>query len=93
MSLTKRLLTTLGKDSKATVFAESTFGEKNVLATTDIKMANLMLSGDLDGGITSGSTMIVGDSRTFKCAEGATPLRIFVTKEIFDTYFSSCLPD
>ncbi len=41
------------------------FGEKDYV-TTDVPMVNVALSGDLDGGLTSGLTVLAGPSKHFK---------------------------
>ena len=41
------------------------FGEKDVV-TTDVPMINVALSGDVDGGLTSGLTVLAGPSKHFK---------------------------
>jgi len=65
-SLMARLIEAAGKTSRATVLDQSDFFTKDVLAQTDVPLINIMMGGTLDGGITPGSTMLVGDSRTFK---------------------------
>ena len=60
------------------------FEEKDFI-TTDYPMINLALSGDIDGGLTSGLTMIAGPSKHFKCAAFDTVLEIFTKdKELID---------
>ena len=41
------------------------FGEKEMV-TTDVPMVNVALSGDIDGGLTSGLTVLAGPSKHFK---------------------------
>ena len=41
------------------------FGEKDYV-TTDVPMVNVALSGDIDGGLTSGLTVLAGPSKHFK---------------------------
>ena len=65
-SLAKRLIAASGKDSLAGMMDASNYGDKEVICQTNVPMLNVMLGGDLDGGITCGVTQIVGDSRTFK---------------------------
>lgn len=64
-SLASRLIKSAGK-SMATVMTSSNMGDKKTLAQTSVPILNVMLGGDLDGGITAGITQLVGDSRTFK---------------------------
>jgi len=65
-SLAKRLIQATGKESRASILTDSKFFDKEVVCTTSIPMANLLMSGFVKGGITPGITMVVGDSRTFK---------------------------
>lgn len=65
-SLASRLMKAAGKGSMATVMTASGHGDKVVLCKTHVPILNVMIGGDLDGGITAGLTQIVGDSRTFK---------------------------
>lgn len=46
-------------------------------AKTDVLAINIALAGDLDGEVTPGHTIIAGDSRHFKCLDGATPLEVY----------------
>src|SRR5210317_247531 len=41
------------------------FAEKDII-TTDVPMVNVALSGDIDGGLTSGLTVLAGPSKHFK---------------------------
>ena len=41
------------------------FGEKDIV-TTDVPMINVALSGDIDGGLTNGLTVLAGPSKHFK---------------------------
>ena len=64
-SLASRLIKSSGK-SMGTILSVSNMGDKRVINQTDVPILNVMLGGDLDGGITSGVTQVIGDSRTFK---------------------------
>ena len=66
MSLAKKFLEVAGKDSHASVMADSSFKIKTAVYKTNIPVINAMMSGDIDGGVMPGITTIVGDSRTFK---------------------------
>lgn len=63
-SLMTKMLKSAGKGSS--VLSGSDFAEKNVLCSTSVPMVNVMLSGELDGGLKAGLTQLIGDSRTFK---------------------------
>ena len=41
------------------------FAEKDII-TTEVPMVNVALSGDIDGGLTSGLTVLAGPSKHFK---------------------------
>ncbi|ACV50256.1 UvsX RecA-like recombination protein [Delftia phage PhiW-14] len=64
-SLAARLIKAAGK-SHATMLSASDLGRKDVICHSSIPILNVMLSGELNGGITCGITQVVGDSRTFK---------------------------
>ncbi len=66
MSLTGKLLSGLAKTSRASVLTQSKFFDKQALTKLSVAIMAAMCSGHLDGGPTAGSTMLVGDSRTFK---------------------------
>ena len=54
------------KISSTEVLADSVlFAEKDIIST-DVPMVNAALSGDLDGGLTSGLTVLAGPSKHFK---------------------------
>lgn len=65
-SLAQRLIASTGKTSRASILTQSKFFDKAPLCKTDTPLINALLSGHLDGGLTAGVTMLVGDSRTFK---------------------------
>ncbi len=65
-SLASRLIKSAGKKSLAVAMSASNYGEKTVIAQTQVPILNVMMGGSLDGGITCGVTQVVGDSRTFK---------------------------
>jgi RecA/RadA recombinase len=59
----------LKKNSKiksTSVLADSQFFNKKDMITTDVPMINVALSGDLDGGLTPGLTVLAGPSKHFK---------------------------
>lgn len=66
MSLAQKLMTAAGKGSRAVMLSESDLDLKSVVAKTKVPLVNLMLSGDLNGGLIPGITQLVGDSRSFK---------------------------
>jgi len=50
------------------VMSESTMFGKRDMVPTDVPMLNVALSGDVNGGLTSGVTIVAGPSRHFKTA-------------------------
>jgi len=63
------LMSKLKKNSKvkesATLADSAFFNQKDVIPT-DVPMMNVALSGDIDGGVTSGLTVLAGPSKHFK---------------------------
>lgn len=55
-----------GSIKSAQVLDESLFFNDRSFVSTDIPALNLALSGDIDGGLSSGLTVIAGESKTFK---------------------------
>jgi RecA/RadA recombinase len=63
------LMSKLKKNSKikeADMLSESSFFNQKDVVATDVPMINVALSGDVDGGITSGLTVLAGPSKHFK---------------------------
>lgn len=94
-SLAARILQSAGPKSKASIINQSNIGNKNILASTPVAIVNLLLSGFLKGGITSGITQVVGETRTFKtnmclfiiaCFMRVNPEAVLV---FFDSEFSA----
>ena len=59
----------LKKNSKikeTAVLSESKYFTQNDMVPTDVPMMNVALSGDVDGGLTSGLTVLAGPSKHFK---------------------------
>ncbi len=67
-----------GKIKSSSVLKESIFFTSNETIHTDLPILNIAFSGDLDGGLTSGVTVISGASKSFKCCGPNTPLEIYV---------------
>lgn len=85
-SLAKRLIDSTGKSSRASILSQSKFFDKEVVCTTNVPLANLLMSGYVLGGITPGVTMVVGDSRTFK-----TNMCLFLVSQYMKKYPESVL--
>jgi len=69
---------------EADVLEHSIYYNEKEQISTPVPMVNVALSGRLDGGLQSGLTMLAGDSRTFKCFDGTTPINI---RKSSDTIF------
>jgi len=63
------IMNKLKKNSKikgTDVLSESVFFSEKDITPTDVPMINVALSGDIDGGLTSGLTVLAGPSKHFK---------------------------
>lgn len=95
MSLAKRLLKTLSKGTNAAVLSDSDFKIKKPVFKTSVSVINAMLSGDIDGGVMSGITQLVGDSRCFKSGFCLANVKAFLDEKpdgvcvFFDSEFGS----
>lgn len=95
MSLAKRLLKSLSKGTNAAVLSDSDFKIKKPVFKTNISVINAMLSGDIDGGVMSGITQLVGDSRCFKSGFCLANVKSFLDEKpegvciFFDSEFGS----
>ena len=75
------LLEKLKKNSKLAgtdILSESEFFGDPKPVSTPVPMLNVALSGELNGGLTSGHTMLAGASKHFKCVRPDTPLVVYV---------------
>ena len=62
------------------VLSESTaFNDKEVVST-DIPIINVAFSGDLDGGLLSGLTLLAGPSKTFKTNVALVCVKAYLNK-------------
>lgn len=85
-SLASKLIKTTGKNSRASILTQSKFFDKKALCSTSVPLVNALFSGNFEGGLTPGSTMIVGDSRTFK-----TNMCLFAISEFMHTFPDSVM--
>jgi RecA/RadA recombinase len=69
-----------GSIKAASVLNESTFFNKKEHVTTEIPIINLALSGQIDGGLTSGLTFLAGPSRHFKSLLGLIMIKAYMDK-------------
>lgn len=77
MSLMERLQKA-SKIELANTFDKSVVMNQKDMTHLPIPALNIALSGDLEGGLTPGMTMIAGESKTFKCVGGNTKLVVYV---------------
>jgi hypothetical protein len=78
------LLEKLKKNSKikeTISLDKSTVFETKEFIKTDVPILNLALSGDIDGGLTAGLTLLAAPSRHFKCLDGSEEIEIYVEDE------------
>lgn len=80
MSLLDKMLKA-GSTSGASVLAESSFFTEKDMVNTPLPILNAAFSGELDGGFTSGLTVLAGESKTFKSA-----LALYCMKAYLDKY-------
>jgi RecA/RadA recombinase len=70
-----------GVGNRVGLLNKSEYFDKDAIFKSRIPLVNLMFSGELTGGITAGSTMVVGDSRTFK-----SNFCLSIVSDFMDTY-------
>ena len=77
------LLTRLKKTSSlaSTILTDSTVWSNKNVVTTPVPMMNVALSGDLDGGLTSGLTVLAGPSKHFKTAFGLVLMKTYLDSD------------
>ena len=80
MSLRDRLLKSSTIDMTSTLEDSAVFQQKDMIATS-VPMINVALSGEVDGGLSAGVTMIAGPSKHFK-----TAFALLMAKAYLDKY-------
>ena len=80
MSLRDRLLKSSTIDMTSTLEDSTVFQKKDMIATS-VPMINVALSGQVDGGLSAGVTMIAGPSKHFK-----TAFALLMAKAYLDKY-------
>lgn len=65
---------------ETTYVGQAKFYKNNETVPTAVPMINVALSGDMDGGVTPGVTMIAGPSRHFKTLFGLIMVKAFLDK-------------
>ena len=68
------------KDGRVNVLSESKYLHEKDNTPTNIPAVNVAFSGSLNGGYTSGLTMIAGPSKHFKTAFGLIMMKAFMDK-------------
>jgi len=68
------------KDGRVSILSESKFLHEKDSTPTNIPAMNVAFSGSLNGGYTSGLTMIAGPSKHFKTAFGLIMMKAFMDK-------------
>lgn len=81
MSLINKLLATASKGDGTELLADAEFFNNTEIISTPLPILNMAFSGQLDGGLTPGLTLMIGDSKTFKSA-----LSLYCMKAYLDKY-------
>lgn len=95
MSLAKKFLKAAGKDSNVSIMSNSEFRVKKIAYKTSVAVINAMMSGDIDGGVMPGTTVVCGDSRTFKSGYCLANVKSFLDEKpsgiclFYDSEFGS----
>lgn len=79
MSLLDKMLKA-GSIKAASVLSESAFFNKKDLITTDLPILNIAFSGELDGGLVPGLTILAGASKSFKTLLSLYCLKAYLNK-------------
>jgi RecA/RadA recombinase len=82
--MANKLLDMLMKNSKSkftnTIQKSKYFNKTDEFITTSVKLLNVALSGEIDGGLGCGVTMIAGKPKRFKTLYGLTLVKAFLDK-------------
>lgn len=65
---------------ESAILSESKFFNSGDMITTEVPMINVALSGDIDGGLTSGLTVLAGPSKHFKTSFALIMLSAYMKK-------------
>ena len=63
------------------ILSKSKFFNKKEMISTKVPAMNIALSGDIDGGFTSGLTIFAGVSKHFKCVDGETRIDVYISED------------
>lgn len=97
MSLIERLQSS-GALKDASKLSESQYFNEKEAVPTEIPIINMALSGQIDGGLTSGLTFLAGESKNFKTLLGLMMVKAYMKKYpdatclFFDTEFGTTPP-
>ncbi|AKF13298.1 RecA-like protein [Sinorhizobium phage phiN3] len=80
MSLLDKMMKA-GVEKSAGILSKSKIFNEKFLASTNLASLNIALSGDIDGGLTSGVTLVAGESKSFK-----TLLMLYMLKAYFEKF-------
>tara|TARA_Y100000310_G_scaffold35889_1_gene33850 strand:- start:2355 stop:3344 length:990 start_codon:yes stop_codon:yes gene_type:complete len=78
-SLAQKLMSS-GAAGQMSILSESPMFDEKDFIQTDVPILNIALSGDVDGGLTSGLTFIAGESRNFKSLLGLILVKAYLDK-------------
>lgn len=67
-----------GKVKTASILKDSIYFTTKETCKTELPILNIAFSGDLEGGLTPGVTVLAGASKSFKCCGPDTPLEVYV---------------
>jgi RecA/RadA recombinase len=79
MSLLEKMMKS-GSIKSASILEESSFFNKKDTVSTDVPIINMALSGEVDGGLSSGLTFLAGPSRHFKSLLGLVMIKAYMDK-------------
>ena len=67
-----------GSVKASSILSKSIFFVSKETVETDLPILNVAFSGDIEGGLTSGVTIISGESKSFKCRKADDILEVYV---------------
>jgi len=70
-----------GVEKNSSIFSKAKIFTEKFMASTNLPSLNIALSGDIDGGLSSGVTLVAGESKSFK-----TLLMLYMLKAYFEKF-------
>ena len=67
-----------GSVKASSILSKSVFFTSKETIPTDLPVLNIAFSGDVEGGLTSGVTILAGESKSFKCRKPDDILEVYV---------------